>query len=56
MWDFAGGFRNELEAATPEDLARSDRLEWVYIIRDGLVYMVQDQRDAAELLNWRPAD
>lgn len=30
----------ELEAVTPHDLAVSDKLEWLYFIRDGLVYKI----------------
>ncbi len=54
MWDFVSGFREELEAITPEDLAISPRLDWVYIIRGGEVYAVNSEAEARELLNWRP--
>jgi len=37
-------FRNqnvvELEAVTPQDLAKSDKLDWLYFIRDGMVYKI----------------
>lgn len=35
----------ELEAVTPNDLARSDKLEWLYLIRNGLVYKVSSYED-----------
>ncbi len=35
----------ELEAVTPEDLARSDKLEWLYLIRSGYVYKVSSYDD-----------
>jgi len=54
MWDFVSGFRQELEAATPEDLATSPRLRWVYIIRNGLVYPAESDEQAHQLLTWRP--
>ena len=31
---------NDLEAITPDDLAQSDRLEWLYFIRNGKVHKV----------------
>ena len=35
----------ELEAVTPDDLARSEKLEWLYLIRDGYVYKVSSYED-----------
>ena len=35
----------ELEAVTPDDLARSDKLDWLYLIRDGYVYKVSSYQD-----------
>jgi hypothetical protein len=53
LWDFVSGFSAELEAATPEDLAASPRLEWCYIVRDRMVYPVSSAGEAEALLNWR---
>ena len=55
LWDFASGFRDELEAATPEHLAASRMLEWVYIVRNGLVHAVHSDEEAQAMLRWRPA-
>lgn len=54
MWDFVSGFQDVLEAITPEDLAASDRLDWVYVIRDGLVHQVDSADHAQDLLAWEP--
>ncbi|MFV0367776.1 MAG: hypothetical protein ACK5KM_04900 [Hyphomicrobiaceae bacterium] len=35
----------ELEAVTPSDLAMSDKLEWLYLIRNGYVYKVSSYED-----------
>ncbi|MCB1520473.1 MAG: hypothetical protein KDJ37_07850 [Hyphomicrobiaceae bacterium] len=35
----------ELEAVTPQDLAQSEKLEWLYFIRDGLVYKINSYDD-----------
>ncbi|MEQ8826091.1 MAG: hypothetical protein RIC14_17120 [Filomicrobium sp.] len=56
MWDFVSGFSDVLEAVTPEDLARSENLDWVYVIRDGLAHKVQSQAHAEELLSWERAE
>lgn len=36
---------SQLEAITPHDLAVSDKLEWLYFIKDGLVYRVSSLAD-----------
>lgn len=54
MWDFVSGFADVLEAVTPEDLAASKNLDWVYVIRDGMAHEVQSQKHAEELLAWEP--
>lgn len=36
---------SQLEAITPHDLAISDKLEWQYFIKDGLVYKVDNLAD-----------
>ena len=40
---------NELEAITPDDLAQSDRLEWLYFIRNGKVHKVGSYGDVRTL-------
>ncbi|HEX7074723.1 MAG TPA: hypothetical protein VF226_11830 [Hyphomicrobiaceae bacterium] len=40
----------ELEAVTPEDLARSEKLEWLYFIRDGKVHKVSSYDEVLELM------
>lgn len=54
MWEFATGFADLLEAATPEDLAASPQLEWVYVIRRGMVFPATSDEEARELLTWKP--
>lgn len=39
----------ELEAVTPEDLARSDKLEWRYLIREGRVHKISSYDDVLAL-------
>lgn len=36
---------SQLEAITPHDIAVSDKLEWLYFIKDGLVYRVNSLAD-----------
>lgn len=40
-----------LESITPEDLARSDKLDWMYLIRHGMVYKVTSYDEAQGLIN-----
>ncbi|HRY06946.1 MAG TPA: hypothetical protein P5114_07480 [Hyphomicrobiaceae bacterium] len=40
----------ELEAVTPEDLARSGKLEWLYFIREGRVHKVSSYEDVLALI------
>lgn len=54
MWDLARGFGDVLEAVTPEHLACSPRLEWVYVVRDQRVFPVSTEAEARALLDWRP--
>jgi len=54
MWDFVTGFQDVLEAVTPEDLAVSPHLEWVYVIREGFAHPVRSAEHARELLDWQP--
>ena len=39
-----------LQSVTPEDLASSDKLEWLYFIKDGLVYKVTSYDDVHKLI------
>jgi hypothetical protein len=39
-----------LESVTPEDLAASDKLEWLYFIKNGLVYKVSTYDDVRKLI------
>ena len=39
-----------LESVTPEDLAASDKLEWLYFIKNGLVYKVSTYGDVRKLI------
>ncbi len=38
-----------LQSVTPEDLAASDKLEWLYFIKDGLVYKVASYDEVKKL-------
>ena len=52
--DTAIGFRDilgdELYSVTPEDLAQSDKLEWQYFIKNGLVYKVSTYAEVMKLI------
>lgn len=52
--DTAVQFRRQnlaaLESITPEDLARSDKLEWLYVIKNSLVYQVKSYDEAKQLI------
>lgn len=54
MWEFATGFADLLEAVTPEDLASSPHLDWVYVIKRGMVYPATSDDHVRELLTWKP--
>jgi len=41
---------DELFSVTPEDLAQSDKLEWEYFIKNGLVYKVSSYADVMKLI------
>lgn len=41
---------DELYSVTPEDLAESDKLEWLYFIKDGLAYKVTSYADVLKLI------
>jgi hypothetical protein len=40
----------ELEAVTPEEIAASDKLEWLYFIRDGRVHKVSSYEEVRRLM------
>ena len=40
-----------LESITPEDLARSDKLEWLYVIKNSMVYKVTSYEQAQALID-----
>jgi hypothetical protein len=54
IYDYVTEFEDVLEAVTPEDLAHSKQLDWVYVIVDGKVYPVVSDVDASKLLDWEP--
>ncbi|MEQ1716846.1 MAG: hypothetical protein ABL907_12805 [Hyphomicrobium sp.] len=41
---------DELFSVTPEDLAQSDKLEWQFFVKDGLVYKVSSYADVMKLI------
>jgi hypothetical protein len=47
---FRAQLATELEAVTPEDLAKSEKLEWLYFIRAGMVHKVSSYAEAKELM------
>ncbi len=53
--DTARQFRRQnlaaLESITPEDLARSDKLEWLYVIKDSKVFKVTSYDQAKALID-----
>jgi len=54
FYDFVVDISDLMEANTPEDLAATPELEWVYVIRRGKVYPVQSDEQVRELLAWKP--
>ena len=55
VWDTVTGFADVLAAITPEELASTPKLEWIYVVRAGMVYPVQSDVDAGRLLDWEPS-
>ncbi len=53
--DTAVSFRevlnDELFAVTPEDLAQTDKLDWLYLIKNGAVYKVASYTDVLKIVN-----
>jgi hypothetical protein len=52
--EFKSAFKEELEGITPNHLALSPRLDWVYVIRGDLVYPAPTPEEAFAILRWRP--
>ncbi|MEQ1712390.1 MAG: hypothetical protein ABL908_13450 [Hyphomicrobium sp.] len=46
---FGQQLASELESVTPEDIARSDKLEWLYFIRHGRVHKISSYDEAQKL-------
>ncbi len=42
---------DELFAVTPEDLAQTDKLDWLYLIKNGAVYKVASYTDVLKIVN-----
>lgn len=55
VWDTVHSFSDVLAAVTPEHLAMTPKLEWIYVVRDQMVYPALSEVDAAQLLDWKPA-
>ncbi|MBX9684192.1 MAG: hypothetical protein K2X41_10420 [Hyphomicrobium sp.] len=49
--NFRDILRDELYAVTPEDLAQTDKLDWLYLIRNGAVYKVSAYADVLKIVN-----
>ena len=49
--DFQYVLNDELYAITPEDLAQTEKLEWLYLIKGGSVYKVTSYADVKKLVN-----
>jgi hypothetical protein len=49
-------FSEVFEAITPEELATTPKLSWIYIVRDGQVFPVMSDADAQKLLDWEPKE
>lgn len=50
-YDFQYVLNDELYAITPEDLAQTDKLTWMYLIKGGQVYKVTSYADVQKLVN-----
>ncbi len=51
--NFRDVLSDELYSVTPEDLAQTDKLEWLYFIRNGLVHKVASYADVLKLIQQR---
>lgn len=45
---------DDLEGITPQELAVTPNLAWLYVMRDNKVYRVDSYQEASKLLYWRP--
>ncbi len=45
------GDPDSLLAVTPEDIARTDKLDWVFVIRNGWAYRVSSYEDAKKIMS-----
>ncbi|MGH6817039.1 MAG: hypothetical protein ACREC6_15185 [Hyphomicrobiaceae bacterium] len=54
VWDTITGCADVLAAVTPEELAGTPKLEWIYVVREGMVYPVRSELEAGQLLDWTP--
>lgn len=48
---FQDVLNDELYAITPEDLAQTEKLQWLYLIKDGVVHKVTSYADVLALVN-----
>lgn len=48
--NFQDVLNDELYAITPEDLAQTEKLEWLYLLKDGQVYKVSSYADVLKLV------
>jgi hypothetical protein len=48
--NFQDVLNDELYAITPEDLAQTDKLEWLYLIKDSKVYKISSYADVLNLV------
>jgi hypothetical protein len=48
--NFQDVLNDELYAITPEDLAQTEKLQWLYLIKDGKVYKVSSYADVLNLV------
>ena len=48
--NFQDVLNDELYSVTPEDLAQTDKLEWLYLIKDDKVYQVHSYADVLKLV------
>jgi hypothetical protein len=55
FYDFVVGLSDLMEATTPEDLAATPELEWVYVIRRGKVYTGNSTSRSANCSPGNPA-
>ena len=42
--------QHDLLSTTPADLARSDKLSWKYVVKDGVVWEVSNEEEVSSIL------